>query len=143
MSTFIELSGGLIIETNHPEYHNDGKVLSKAEGKEKQKAYSKARLLEMLSHGDTVYTVMRHVSASGMSRRIDLYTMRDNRPQYLSGYASILTGWRLHDNGGIVVGGCGMDMGFHLVYTLSSILFRDNPIEGRTHSGYELRHEWL
>jgi hypothetical protein len=143
MAKFIELSGGLVIETEHPEFHAEGKILSKTEGKEKQKAYAKARLLEMLKHGDTVYTVLRHVSTSGMSRRIDLYTVRDNRPQYLSGYAATVTGWRLHDNGGIVVGGCGMDMGFHLVYTLSSILFRDNPIEGRNHSGYELRHEWL
>ena len=143
MAKFIELSGGLVIETEHPEFHTDGKILSKSEGKEKQKVYAKARLLEMLKHGDTVYTVLRHVSTSGMSRRIDLYTVRDNRPQYLSGYAATVTGWRLHDNGGIVVGGCGMDMGFHLVYTLSSILFRDNPIEGRNHSGYELRHEWL
>lgn len=143
MAKFIELSGGLVIETEHPEFHADGKILSKAEGKEKQKVYAKARLLEILKHGDTVYTVLRHVSTSGMSRRIDLYTVRDNRPQYLSGYAATVTGWKLHDNGGIVVGGCGMDMGFHLVYTLSSILFRDNPIEGRNHSGYELRHEWL
>lgn len=143
MTTFLELSGGLVIETEHPEYHQDGKRLSKAEGIRKRKEYAHARLRETLKHGDTVYTVLRHVSASGMSRRIDLYTMRDNRPQYLSGYASILTGWKLHDNGGIIVGGCGMDMGFHLVYTLSAILFRDDPIEGRTHSGYELRHQWL
>lgn len=143
MTTFLELSGGLIIETEHPEYHSNGKRLSRAEGIRKREAYAKARLLEILKHGDTVYTVLRHVSSSGMSRRIDLYTMRDNRPQYLSGYAAALIGWKLHEKGGIVVGGCGMDMGFHLVYTLSAVLFRDNPVEGRKHSGYELRHEWL
>ena len=32
------------------------------------------------------------------------------------------------------VGGCGMDMGFHLVYTLSRELFDD---------GYYVKHEWL
>jgi len=28
-------------------------------------------------------------------------------------------------HGGITVGGCGMDMGFHVVYSLSSYLYRD------------------
>lgn len=143
MTAFIEFDSGLILETEHLEYHKDGKRLTKAEGIRKRKEYAIAQLREILKHGDTVYTVLRHVSSSGMSRRIDVYTMKDNRPRYLSGYAASAIGWKLHDNGGIVVGGCGMDMGFHLVYTLSSILFRDNPIEGRTHSGYELRHEWL
>lgn len=143
MGTFLEFDGGLIIETDYPEYHKDGKRLTKKEGLEKQKAYARARLLETLKHGETVYTVLRHVSASGMSRRIDCYTVKNNRPVYLSGYVSIFTGWKLSEKGGIVVGGCGMDMGFHLVYTLSAILFRDNPQEGRKHSGYELRHEWL
>lgn len=143
MKTFLELSGGLVIETENPEFHSDGKRLTRSEGIAKRKEWARAGLLKMLKHGDTVYTVLRHVSASGMSRRIDLYTMRDNRPQYLSGYASALIGWKLHDKGGIVVGGCGMDMGFHLVYTLSAILFKDNPLKDRGYSGYELRHEWL
>lgn len=143
MSAFFELKGGLVIETYNPEFYKDDKRLTKAEGMAKRKAWAHDRLLELLKHGDTVYTVLRHVSASGMSRRIDVYIMKDNRPQYLSGYVSSLIGWKLHDNGGIVVGGCGMDMGFHLVYTLSAVLFRDNPIETRSHSGYELRHEWL
>jgi hypothetical protein len=38
------------------------------------------------------------------------------------------------DRNGIRVGGCGMDMGFHLVYTLSRALFDD---------GYYVKHEWL
>lgn len=143
MSVFFELSGGLVVETDNPEFYNEAKKLTKAEGMAKRKIWARDRLLKLLKHGDTVYTVMRNVSSSGMSRRIDVYTIKDNRPQYLSGYVATLTGWKLHDKGGIVVGGCGMDMGFHLVYTLSSILFRDNPVEGRTHSGYELRHEWL
>ncbi len=143
MSTFIEFEGGLVIETENPQFHTGGKILTKAEGQRKRKEWARAHLLNLLKHGDTVYTVLRHVSASGMSRRIDLYTMKENRPQYLSGYVSALTGWRLHDKGGLVIGGCGMDMGFHAVYTLSAILFRDNPIKGRDHSGYELRHEWL
>ena len=32
------------------------------------------------------------------------------------------------------VGGCGMDMGFHLVYTLASVLYKD---------GYALTHRYI
>ena len=33
---------------------------------------------------------------------------------------------RKYKNDAVVVGGCGMDMGFHLVYTLSYVLFKEN-----------------
>jgi hypothetical protein len=39
------------------------------------------------------------------------------------------------------VGGCGMDMGFHAVYSLSSVLFRTRAADGD--SGYLLNHSWL
>ena len=40
----------------------------------------------------------------------------------------------LHGSGTVKMEGCGMDMGFSLVYELAHCLFRD---------GYALRHEWL
>jgi hypothetical protein len=74
-----------------------------------------------------------------MSRRIDLYTFKDNKPVYLSGFYAMMQGEEPPTDG-YKVGGCGMDMGFHLVYTLSSLLFdRENGKD----SGYKLRHEWL
>jgi hypothetical protein len=39
-----------------------------------------------------------------------------------------------------------MDMGFHAVYTLSSVLFPEGFNDGRDKhrdGGYALRHEWL
>jgi hypothetical protein len=38
----------------------------------------------------------------------------------------------------IRVGGAGMDMGFHVVYSLSSVLFKD-----RDDAGYVLSHRWI
>jgi hypothetical protein len=35
---------------------------------------------------------------------------------------------------GIKVGGCGMDMGFHVIYNISKTLFND---------GYAIKHQWL
>lgn len=96
-------------------------------------------LRKYLNPGDTVYAVLRHVSASGMQRRIDLFTITKDsdgvsRLQYLSGWAATAMGDKRSDKGGIVVNGCGMDMGFHLVYNLTLTL---------GFKAYELRHEWI
>jgi len=96
-------------------------------------AQAKARLLELLNPGDTVYTVLRKVSKSGMTRQISLYTVRDNTPHWLTYSASKVLGWPMRGDN-LVVSGCGMDMGFHTVYTLSQYLFD---------GGYKLKQSWL
>ena len=102
------------------------------------------RLLSFyLKEGDRVYTVVRHVSASGMSRDLSLYIARDGEIMNITYYAAHALGWRLVERNGyraLRVSGCGMDMGFHTVYTLSRVLFRD-AVEGD--AGYSLKQEWL
>lgn len=97
--------------------------MSKASDAEKQEAVRQLR--EWVKPGDTIYTTLERVSRSGMQREIRLYKIHDNEPQWLSGYASKALGMRRGKRDGIVVGGCGMDMGFHLVYALSHVLFPD------------------
>lgn len=120
-------------------------------------------LREILKPGDTVYTVLRSKSRSGMSRRIDLYTIDPGgvtkpskvlpkgysyppRLRYLSGYAAVLLDIRRSDDG-LKVDGCGMDMGFSLVYNLSSVLFpridQDGKANDKRGAGYALRQEWI
>lgn len=186
-----------------------------------------AELRKLLKPGDTVYTVLRHVSSSGMFRVIDLvipYMRRDTVtvPATVAGLklgavayttrhdahrafspgkvtalaadtveityeaaahapASVATYLRGEvnfykvgparpalrnigylaaramgdkfdrDRQGIPVGGCGMDMGFHLVYGLGSRLWpkgtpkphgRRNG-EPDSNGGYALKHSWL
>lgn len=86
-------------------------------------------LRDVLKPRDTVYTVLRHVSRSGMSRNIDLYYVRDGAPVWISAYVGHAIGspqsrknWERSQ--GLTVGGCGMDMGFHIVYSLGRVLFR-------------------
>lgn len=98
-------------------------------------------LKELLPPDTTVYSVLRHVSASGMQRRIDFYVIKENKPRYLSGYMEAIGLGRLHDKGGLVVNGCGMDMGFDLVYNLSRMVFKGDSQE--RDPGYKLHHEWL
>jgi hypothetical protein len=82
-------------------------------------------LRQLLNPGDTVYTKLIHVSRSGMYRVIDLYVIKDNQPIRISGYASDLLGGYDSKWEGCKASGCGMDMGFHLVYGLGYHLFPD------------------
>lgn len=115
-------------------------------------------LRKVLRPGATVHCILRHVSSSGMSRRIDLYTVKKNALVYLSGLAAIALDERVHKDGSIVVGGCGMDMGFHLVYSLGRVLFPKGfvPAKANMHGrngtpnteldqdgGYALHHRWM
>lgn len=84
------------------------------------------RLREMIKPGDTVHTILRHVSASGMTRSISLVIPREGGIYDCTYWAARATGDKIdQSHGGIKAGGVGMDMGFHLVYGLSRTLFRD------------------
>ena len=85
-----------------------------------------ARLRETLKPGDTVYTTVKHVSRSGMQRSINVFFIEKDTPRWLSYWVAKALGWGFDDKREAVkVGGCGMDMGFHLVYELSGLLFPD------------------
>lgn len=76
--------------------------------------------------GSTVYGVVRSVSRSGMSRRIDFYVIdkADARPVFLTGYISTFLRMPWKDQrDGLTVNGCGMDMIFHVVNNLSVALY--------------------
>lgn len=120
--------------------------------RDKDRQEAAAELRKLLKPGTTVYTVLRHVSSSGMSRRIDLFVIKGGRLVFLSGYAGRLLG--LHRRGrhdGLVVGGCGMDMGFHLVYELGAALWPKGTRtphgirngQPDTDGGYALKHSWI
>ena len=97
------------------------------------------KLKEEIKKGDILYTQLNHVSQSGMTRHISVRQIKKNYPLDWTRLVSIALDWKEAKNkfgnyNGIKVGGCGMDMGFHLVYTLSSVLFND---------GYAIKHRWL
>jgi hypothetical protein len=128
-----------------------------------------ARLLEYLKPGGTVYTVLRHRAASGMSRTIQVVTIENDRDRgpwvahlgYNVAAALGLTYDR--DREGVRVSGCGMDMGFWLAYEIGATLWPDGykcpgktcqsndhsngaPVrKGKLHrdGGYALRHSWI
>lgn len=99
--------------------------MTKKEQSEQEEA--RATLREMFPPGSTVYTVLRHVSRSGMSRSISVLHSDDagNISDVSWAVARATESKFDRDRGGVKVGGCGMDMGFAVVYDLSWSLYRD------------------
>lgn len=103
---------------------------------QKEKNEAIARLHEILKPGDRVFGIVRTVSRSGMSRTIDFFAFKAAGPDepgrkhcgevdryYLSGYIATALGYNRDKSGALKVQGCGMDMIFHVVYSLGYVLF--------------------
>jgi len=133
-------------------------------GEEKMTKEEATKILkEVLGPGDTVHTILRHVSSSGMARDISLVVLKADsqgiRPFYADYHAATILELK-EKNNGVRISGCGMDMGFALVYNLSRALWPDgfecigqgcpsndhvNREETSHHrdGGYALRQRWL
>ena len=129
---------------------------------ERQEAIEKLR--GMVKPGDTLYTILRHVSRSGMQRTIDVLVMTKDGPFSIAGWAAKAVRLPMDsDRWGVKVGGVGMDAGFELVYNLGYALFgngwgcvgegcpsndhangdRDYSPHAHSDGGYALRQRWL
>ena len=84
--------------------------------------------------GSTARTILRHASDSGMTRWISVLGPDDRD---VSRTVASVLGLRLGArHSGIKVEGCGMDMGFHLVYSLSRTLYpQGHPCTGHDRNG--------
>jgi hypothetical protein len=102
--------------------------------------------------GDTLYTIETHVTKSGMSRSIRVF---DKNKDDITFYVARILGETIdQNNGGIKVSGCGMDMGFEIVYRLGYALYpkgfkvngigRNGDTSGYDNDGgYALKQRWL
>lgn len=124
------------------------------EAKAREFEQAKETLLRCYPRGSTVYTILRHVSRSGMQRHISVLSLLpgitsevDSGPEASPtldirhpnwSVSKLIPGYRLtprnraHD--ALIVNGCGMDMGFDVAYNIASALYGD---------GYALNHRWL
>lgn len=118
-------------------------TLSKKAQKEQERESARAYLLSILGKQEkpTLYTSLKHVSSSGMSRDMKVLVALDGQILDVTYYVGKLDIGTLKERNGqrvIRVGGCGMDMGFHVVYTVSAVLY---GYEDR--GAYTIRHEWI
>jgi hypothetical protein len=122
------------------------------EAKEARQRYAVRKLHEWIQPGQGVHTVLTHVAANGMSRRLKVVIAFGGAPFNITRYVAQATGYSLNDReGSIVVGGCGSDAGFSVVYALGRALWPNGTPEphgtrnGKPDSdgGYALKHAWL
>ena len=97
-------------------------------------------LLQKADH--KVYTILRHVSRSGMSRVIDVYIVINDLPHCITARVSRLLGYKIDkDCSGLKVSGSGMDMGFDIVHSLSMALYCQTKYSQE--GAYKLKQYWL
>jgi hypothetical protein len=95
---------------------------------QQERAEAIAQLKEWLKPGDTVYTILHHVSRSGMMRHVRLVAKLGDgfiHPSYSVAKAMGMPLIRGGMSDAIKVGGCGFDAGHHVVYHLSAVLWPD------------------
>ena len=110
---------------------------------------SKAKAIEQLkgiiNKGDTIYYIVKQVSNSGAYRHLDFHKF-DIKDEFREGEDRIVKYWltrlmcdaleyKFKDKTSCMgVSGGGMDMGFHVIYQLSHLLYGD---------GYALKYRQL
>lgn len=117
------------------------KPKSKKQQKIEEQQAATERLLQLFEGDESpeILTIVRHVSRSGMSRNISLKYVKNGELVDITYNAALVLDWPLVEgwNYSVKVGGCGMDMGFHTVYSLSGRLYGYQE-----RNAYRLRHRW-
>jgi hypothetical protein len=118
-------------------------TLSKKAQKEQERENARVYLLSILNKQNkpTLYTNLKSVSSSGMSRDMKVLAAVEGEIVDVTYYVGKLDIGTIKERNGqrvIRVGGCGMDMGFHVVYSVSAVLY---GYEER--GAYTIRHEWI
>ncbi|HAM40609.1 MAG TPA: hypothetical protein DCP69_04545 [Candidatus Omnitrophica bacterium] len=141
-----------------------GQTISRQRVTKKQEQAQRIRnaiqqLQDMIQPGDTISTVLKSRAKSGMYRHIAVIVKDRN----ISGLVSSAVDSRWHDDDSVGMSGCGMDIGFAVVYALSDALFpqgfvcvgnrcpsndhsngdRDYTPHHHISGGYALRQRWL
>ena len=149
--TYMRAESGEVFETQHPEYHKNCENLGGGQkGFAARQEYARAELRKLLKPGSTVHTVLRSVSKSGMSREISVFVVVKGAIRNIDCLVSDAIA-HTQGNHGIKIPGCGMDMGFALVYSLGAALWptgTKKPHGTRngvadSAGGYALKHNWL
>lgn len=118
---------------------------TKAE-KEQEQTQAIKWLKKNIKAGTRIYSVLNGVSSSGMTRHISFYmtmppmtTKKGEQPWEivcLNWYIAKACDYKMNKRDALVIGGCGMDMGYHVVTQLSYAL-----TDGKKYDA--LPHSWL
>ena len=86
---------------------------------------AKKELRHFIKPSTTLIIQITHVSKSGMSRKMKVYTVDKKTGRLLrhTYYIADLIGYKYNDDDTITVKGCGMDMAFWLADTITHYLY--------------------
>jgi len=122
----------------------NGLIATNARLTDKDKAITYVK--EILAGDDkpVIYTISRRTRSAGQngtSADLSLFYLKGSAAWNLTYYAGLIIGLKVKNLDGYNVinnTGGGMDLGFDLVYALSSYLY-----EGEHRAGYKVSHRWL
>lgn len=121
------------------------KPLTKKAAAELERSESIEQLKKLFNGDDkpVIYTVARKIrdGANGTSVELSLFYLKNNDIYNITYYTGKVLGRKVKNTGGyntINNSGGGMDLGFDIVYGLSSHLFY-----GEERGGNKLSHRWL
>jgi hypothetical protein len=102
--------------------------------------------LKQLPKDTTIYTIVHHVSQSGMMRHVEMFYLKDNQKIPIRFLTEEVFFYRLNRKTDYYhVSGCGMDMGFSLVHSLSycvsEALVKDGKLDEK--DGYYFKQSWF
>jgi hypothetical protein len=126
--TFYKAGNGEVYDFDYAPTGAHWTKLSTAKGKLARAEYCKAELRKLIPQGSTVYTLLREVSRSGMSRQLSVFVMTDNAPRDITYLVIDACGFRRSKRDYVEIGGCGFNAGFQIVYDLGSALYRDTHV---------------
>lgn len=118
-----------------------------------EQAESKELLLKAFEVNNTkrLYVIQHSVSTSGMTRKLSV--LMPVKSQIYDGemevwditkHVACILGWRLDKDDFLIVAGCGMNMHFHTIYELSSVLYGKNEDGSYSQKGcYKLNYVTL
>lgn len=104
--------------------------------------YELLQELAKLPKDTIIYTIVHHVSASGMFRHIEMFRIEDNHKVPIRFLTEEFFNYHIDKKTDFYgVSGCGMDMGFSLVHSLSYLVssFKDKD----NLDGYLFKQEWF
>jgi hypothetical protein len=106
-----------------PTHENHIQPATKRQTRDNERNEAIASLKEWLKPSTVVYTVLRSVSSSGISRTLDLYVVLNHEMVRITWSTAKVLEWTYdRRKEALRVNGCGMDMGYHAVHCLSRVI---------------------
>jgi hypothetical protein len=147
---FQDDNGRVILSYEAPTWGKWKAITAKA-GKAAMAAKALDSLAALLPVGATVYTLLRHKSASGELRAVSVFIAQGGKVVCLDPVVARALDYKQHSGGGLVVRGSGFSAGFEIVYNLGESIWPNGTPEphavrdGEPDSagGYALRWESL